>query len=108
MSDFRIQQGTDGGQQWPVFNLDKTPFDFAGHSVVAQIRSSQGNLLHTFNSALGNIAFLGNSILLTWTNEETEDWKWRSGYYQIEVTTPSNTKFRIDEGYVEVIPDLVS
>lgn len=107
MADFKIKQGTDGGVQWPLVYSDGSPLDLSGYTVRAQIKSRQGVLLHSFSTSIGNVLITGNSITLTWDHTETSGWRWKSGSYQIELVSPINYVSRIDEGYVELIPEVV-
>jgi hypothetical protein len=103
MSDIIIQQGTDSGYQWPIFDEDGAPYDTTGWAVKAEVRSRQTNeVLHTWSTVLTNAVVEPGLVTLLWSSEESKDWEWTGGRYDLEATLVDGKVVRLDKGYVSV------
>lgn len=106
MADLIIQQGTDSGYAWPILTSDGEPFDLSGYTARAQIRTRNGNKLHEFSTALGNIVIALNQVILTWTAASTAAWDWDGGVYDLEIVSPLGAVRRIDHGWITVAKEV--
>lgn len=102
MSDFIIQQGTDAAFTWPISNDDGTTFDPAGWAAKLDIRSANGNLLHSFSTEGANLNFGNdNKLYAVWNANETLEWDWSGGRYDLYLKN-ENMTIRVDAGYIQL------
>lgn len=109
MSDFIIQQGTNSGVQWPVFNLDRTNINFVGWSAILQIRTIRNNvLIHQFTTADNSIVLdsVHSTVNVLWTPQLTTLWTWKQAKYGLELTDPQGKIIRLDQGIVTLSPEV--
>ena len=101
MSDFIIQQNTDGQINWPVSVADGSDFDPDGWSARMQVRSHSGNILAEFSTAGENLSFTEDGLQLVWTSAETLAWTWTGGRFDLILVSEGQV-IRADAGYIIV------
>lgn len=101
-----IQQGTDFTHVISLQNNDGSPLSIFGYTARMQVRETATSPLalielSTTNGRIVNGGANGQ-LTLTLTNVETSALAWRSGVYDLELTSPGGIISRIIEGNVTV------
>jgi hypothetical protein len=101
MSDFIIQQGTDGSYSWPLLNEDGTDFNPAGWSAKMSVKGRHGALLHTFDLDSENLSLVDGEVVISWSAADTLEWDWAGGSYDLLLYSASQ-HHRVSAGYVQI------
>lgn len=98
-----IPQGTSWGISWPVTENGE-PAAIDGWTVKAQIRSvaPSSTVLHEWSTEAGNATTEGSAVTLLLNPASSAAWAWTRGVYDVELTSPDGTVYRIAEGAVYV------
>lgn len=93
--DLTIEQGTTWAHGFGV-TVNGTPIDDTW-TVQSQIRSRVDTdvVLHEWSTTIGNAAVVDGAVTLTLDPAESSAWAWRTGHYDIEVTSPDAHIFRL-------------
>lgn len=104
MTALTIPQGTTWGVSWPVVDQSGNPVDLTGWSARSQVRPyvESEQVLHEFSSAAGDIELSAAHVTLRVSPTESSSWAWRNGVYDVELTSPDQTVYRVAEGRVTV------
>lgn len=105
-----IQQGSDFSHTISLQNSDGSVFVLSGYSGKMQIREVVGGItvlaeLSTTNGRM-LINGLAGQLTLSLTNAQTAAMTWRSGVYDLEITSGSSVTTRIMEGRVTLSPEV--
>jgi hypothetical protein len=109
MTNIVVLQGTDSGIRWLINDSDGAPYDFTGWTVRSQVRATAWatGTLHEWSVDLGNASLSDDGyVSLFWSHDETADWDWSGGVYDIELTSPDGKVSRLDSGRVTVRPEV--
>lgn len=103
-----IPQGTTWTMRWPLTDAEGNPLDTAGWTVRAQVRARHGapTVLYEWSSALGNATIGPTSVDLTVAAAVSSAWGWRTGVYDVELTTAQGVVTRLTQGTVTVDPEV--
>lgn len=105
-----IQQGTDFSHVVSVKNSDGTVFPLTGYTAKMQVRpyASSASVLVELSTSNGKISVDGTAgqLTLTLTNVDTSAYTWRSGVYDLEITSSGNVVTRIMEGNITLSPEV--
>lgn len=96
---------------WPI-TTDGQPADLTGHTAKCEVRSASsgaGALLATITAAVQ-----GSSVVISWTDVQTREWSWSSGWADVIlrdrdsgwVNLPAGAK--IDPCYLTVVVGAVA
>lgn len=98
-----IPQGTSWGISWPITE-DGNAAAIDAWTVKAQIRSTAPNpiVLHEWSTEAGDASTEGSAVTLLTNPASTTAWTWERGVYDVELTSPDGTVYRIAEGAVYV------
>lgn len=98
-----IPQGTSWGISWPITE-DGDAAAIDAWTVKAQVRSTATNpiVLHEWSTEVGNASTEGSAVTLLTSPASTTAWTWERGVYDVELTSPDGTVYRIAEGAVYV------
>lgn len=100
--DLTIEQGADFSHIVSLKNGDGTIFPLAGYTAKMQIRQTVASAspLVELSTANGKITVNGaaGQLTLSLTNTETAAYTWRSGVYDLEITSPSAIVTRVMKG----------
>lgn len=88
-----------------------TPVDLTGCTARLQIRGrvTDADVLYEMTSEPGGGLVLGDAagtIALTIPDEDSAEWTWRSGVYDLEIAFPDGTVRRLLRGGVSVSPEV--
>jgi len=102
-----IPQGTSWGIAWPILD-DGEPADLTGWTVLAQVRETaeSAEVLHEWGTLRANATVSGGQVTLYVQPTDSATWTWRRGVYDVELTAPDGTVYRISEGPVYVSPEV--
>lgn len=104
--DLYVQQGTDFTHVISLQNNDGSPLSIFGYTAQMQIRETltSPSVLLELTTANGRIVNGGanGQLTLTLSNAITSALVWRSGVYDLELTSPGGIISRIIEGNVTV------
>lgn len=81
-----IHQGTSSAMAWPI-TTDGQPADLTGHTAKCEVRSASigaGALLATITAAVQ-----GSSVVISWTDVQTREWSWSSGWADVILRDPA-------------------
>lgn len=108
MTHVIIQQGTTWAMEWTVTDDTDQPLDVTGWGVKSQIRATPEaeTVLHEWSNVAGNAVPGNGSVMITVSPATSSAWTWRSGVFDIELTNLSGQVARLDEGTVEVSPEI--
>jgi len=98
-----IPQGASWGISWPITE-DGEAAALDDWTVKAQIRSTATNsiVLHEWSTELGNATTSGSAVTLLLNPATSSAWTWERGVYDVELTSPDGTVYRIAEGPVYI------
>lgn len=98
-----IVQGASWGRAWPI-TLAGSPIDLTGWTVKAQVRPvvEDSTVLYEWSTAAGNASTANSSVALTVAPTVSSAWTWYNGVYDVELTSPDGTVYRIVEGDVVI------
>lgn len=104
--DLYIQQGTDFTHVISLQNSDGSPLSIFGYTARMQVRENvpSPSILLELSTSNGKLVNGGanGQLTLTLTNVETSAIVWRSGVYDLELTSPGGIITRVMEGNVTV------
>jgi len=99
-----IQQGTDFSHIVSVKNSDGSVFPLTGYTARMQLRpnASSATVLAELSTSNAKITVNGatGQLTLALTNVDTAAYTWRSGVYDLEITSSGGVVTRIMEGNV--------
>jgi hypothetical protein len=78
-------------------------------TVQSQVRPapSSATVLHEWSTALSNAAVTDGAVTLTVEPAESSAWAWRSGYFDVEVTSPDGAdRYEVARGSITVVPEV--
>lgn len=105
-----IQQGSDFSHTISLQNSDGSVFVLSGYSGKLQIRDRAGGATLLLEISTANarmtINSLAGQITLTLTNTITAAQTWRSGVYDLEITSGAGLVTRVMEGSITVSPEV--
>lgn len=105
-----IQQGSDFSHTISLQNSDGSVFVISGYTGKMQIREIVGGstVLAELSTANGRISIngLAGQLTLSLTNIQTAAMTWRSGVYDLEITSAGSVITRIMEGRVTLSPEV--
>jgi hypothetical protein len=94
--DLCIEQGADWpGLAFPILDEEGQPYDLTGCSAKGQIRRRKDTdaVLFAWSSDPGEdeglITLADSTLTIRVLASESDEWDWRSGVYDIELTNPS-------------------
>jgi hypothetical protein len=107
----RIEQGASWGRSWPISLPSGDPVtDFTGWTAKAQVRETPEATEVLFEWILGGaadkgtITLTGSAVELSHTGDDSDDWLWRLGRYDVKVTNAAGQEAFTARGRVMVIP----
>lgn len=95
--NINLDQGSDYTLTWPVVKADGTAQSLVGWSASMQVRTSADADDFLVDMA-GRLTLSGSSVILTVPGTVSNDWEWRHGFYDLEVTSPEGFVTRVSEG----------
>lgn len=100
-----IPQGATWGIAWPITE-DGEPADLTGWTVQAQVRklAVSPEILHEWSTAANNATVTDSKATLLVAAGTSTSWAWTRGVYDVELTSPAGSVYRIAEGPVYVSP----
>jgi hypothetical protein len=103
--DLIIEQGATYVREFRWLT-DGVPVNLTGYTAKMQVRetAASADVLLEASTANGKIAIAADAgrVTITLSATETAALEWRSGKYDLELTSPSGTVYRLLKGYVEV------
>jgi hypothetical protein len=111
LSSITIPAGTTWAYGWPIYDENNSLVDLTGWSARAQVRPNRwvGGLgvLHEWSSAdpPANITLTNSTVTIHVDADESSEWDWYVGAFQIKLTDTENRVARIDDFDMRVTPD---
>ena len=103
-ANLTIDQGSDFSASIDILDSNGDPFDLQGYTSAAQMRKNySAESAITFNTT-ENVS--DSKIILTLTNEETNNIEPGRYLYDLEIKSQSDTITRVVEGIVTVTPGI--
>lgn len=100
-TDLTIPQGATWSQGWQITNYDLTGTTWTGRSQVRRSADSSA-VLHDFA-----VSFDGTDVVtLSAQPDESSEWDWRFGVYDVELASADGRVLRIAQGSVTVDPEV--
>ena len=99
-----VDQGANYALSIPVLNDNGGPTTVTGWTVTGQIRAypNGSTVLHELELTVG-----GTTVTLQIPAADSSAWTWRTGRYDVELTSPDGlVKARLIEGLVVVRPEV--
>lgn len=98
-----IPQGASWGITWPITE-DGEAANLDAWMVKAQIRPAAATslALYEWSTDIGNATTSGSAVTLLLHPATSAAWTWERGVYDVELTSPDGTVYRIAEGAVYV------
>jgi hypothetical protein len=105
-----IQQGTDFSHVVSLQNSDGSVFVLSGYSAKMQVKEQVVSVtplleLSTVNGRI-SVNGLAGQLTLTLTNALTTAMTWRSGIYDLEITSGAGLVTRVMEGSITLSPEV--
>lgn len=110
MTELKVKQGTTWSYDWAFTDVSGSPVDLStGYEAHAQLRRrpSDAFLLYEWSSDTANCDLTADGrIVLTLEPAETSLWSFRRAVWDLEVTDPDGVVTRLDEGTLELLPEV--
>lgn len=104
VEDVVIHQGDDRPLVWTLADDSGASVNLDGYTAQAQVRTrpSAGTVLHEWSAVESNIVLSESSVTLK--VDDSEDWTWRAGVYDLHLTDPLGTTQVVARGKITLIP----
>jgi hypothetical protein len=104
VDDITVQQGDDRPLVWALADAAGAPVNLEGYTAVAQVRARHhsATVMHEWTTA-DTSAVLSESTI-TLKVDDSEDWTWHSGVYDLHLTDPLGATQVIARGKITLIP----
>lgn len=101
-SDLTIEQGTTWSHGWAVtYNGDPIDDTWDARSQIRKTIETVSTL-HEFAASVNP----DGSVVIAVDPDDSSDWTWRGGVYDVEVESPDGVVLRVAQGKIKVIPEV--
>lgn len=101
--DMAINQGETVSIIFPVIDPINQPVTVDGWTGRAQVRETElSPVLYEWSAGANNIVVAGTTVTLSIAAAVSSLWRWSTGEYDIEITDPAGSVYRIAQGRVRV------
>jgi hypothetical protein len=103
-----VVQGTDQQWRFPVTDATGADLDITNWTVHSQIRARTPatEVLYEWSTVDGNATAGAGFFTLDLSATESSAFTWRSGVYDVEITSPQGKTTRAKQGPVKVSPEV--
>lgn len=111
MLSITIPAGTTWAYGWPIYDSDGSLVDLTDWKARAQVRPNRWvrglPVLHEWNTDIPfeNISLLNSTVTIHVDADESSDWDWYVGAFQIKIIDNEGRVARIDDFEMRVSPD---
>lgn len=104
VDDIVIYQGDDRPLVWTLADDSGDSVNLDGYTALAQVRTrpNAGTVLHEWSTATSRIVLSESRVTLK--VDDSEDWTWRAGVYDLHLTDPLGTTQVIARGKITLVP----
>ena len=95
--NIQLDQGSDYQLVWPVVNAAGQAQSLSGWSGALQVRSNPTSE-DTLVDLTGRLVLSGSNVTLTVPGNVSSDWEWRTGIYDLELTSNTGVVTRVCQG----------
>jgi hypothetical protein len=101
--DLVIEQGSTFRRSIPVLDDTSAPLDLTGWSVRGQIRRSYADPTVAYDL---DLTVASSNVELVIPAEDSSEWTWRHGVYDVELIDVDGNPTRLMQGSVTVSPEV--
>lgn len=106
--DLVIEQGTDLDMPITLTDSSDTPVSVIGYTAALRVRPfvSSDNILHEMTTENNKITTSSGKVVLVFRKADFAAAVWRSGIYDLKITSPGDVTERIIEGQFIIDPEV--